>query len=336
MTIKENFSLQSYNTFNINAKADYFIEIDTPEDLKNFSSSGLSQIKKRLILGGGSNILFTKDFDGVILHSEITTTEVVEENNGEVFVRVGSGVNWDDFVAYCVKRNWGGIENLSDIPGNTGAAPVQNIGAYGVEAKDCIVYVETFDLNTTEQRKIKNVECKFDYRYSIFKEPEAKDLFITYVTFRLSKSPTLKTTYGKIKEELNKYKEKNIASLREAIINIRCSKLPSTDELGSAGSFFKNPVIGLQKLNAIQSDYPEIPFYELNNKKYKIPAAWLIETSGLKGYKTNNVGTYPKQPLVIVNYGNANGSEVVKLARFIQAEVLRIFDIKLEPEVCFV
>lgn len=338
MILKEQFPLKPYNTFQIEASAKYWIEVNNIEELKEFYASDYVKVAPRLILGGGSNILFTKDFDGLVLHSRINTIEVLEENPKDVLIRSGSGVTWDDFVAHCVKNGWGGLENLSDIPGSVGASPVQNIGAYGVEAKDTIESVEVFDLYNGTVSTFKNELCEFGYRSSIFKKQEHKHLFVTRVNFRLQKSPVLHTSYGKIEEELLKLpiEKRNIESLREVIIKIRSSKLPQTQELGSAGSFFKNPVVDETLLNTIQKDYPDMPFYKVDGNRFKIPAAWLIQTCGLKGFKMGNAATYHAQPLVIVNLGQAEGSEVVALSEHIQATIKQKFGIVLEPEVCFI
>jgi len=336
MTVKENISLKSYNTFGIQASAKTLVEIGNIEDLKDFCQSGYYNVIPRLFLGGGSNILFTEDFNGVILHSKINDITIVGEDKKNVLIKAGSGITWDKLVEHCVLKNWGGIENLSHIPGNVGAAPVQNIGAYGVEAKDTIFEVEAFDMKMTVEKKFNNEDCKFGYRSSIFKKPDFKDCFITYVTFRLSKSPVLKDNYGSIKDEMEKLEKRNISSLRQAIINIRQSKLPSVEEIGNAGSFFKNPVLDKDITDKILSGYPDMPHYCLSENKFKIPAAWLIEQSGLKGYRKGNVGTFHRQPLVIVSYGETKGTEIKDFSNYITKRVENKFGIKLEPEVCFI
>lgn len=336
MNVKKEFSLKDYNTFNIDVKANVFVQIKQLSDLLEFYNSEYCSLKPRLILGGGSNILFTSDFKGVIVHSQISELNIIEENDDTVVIKVGSGIVWDDLVGYCVDKGWGGIENLSDIPGNVGAAPVQNIGAYGVEAKDSILLVDAFDLKSKSILNFNNKECRFGYRYSIFKEAQHQDLIITHVTFKLSKNPVLNTQYGKVQEELSKYNEPNIVNLREVIRNIRGSKLPSTQELGSAGSFFKNPVIDSDLYAELLQNFPEIPSYKQDNNKVKIPAAWLIEQAGMKGYRQGDVGTYKNQPLVIVNYGNGTGSDIDRLSTLIKSKVFEKFKIQLEPEVCFV
>ncbi len=336
MNIKKEISLKEYNTFNIDVKANAFIEIKQISDLLEFCNSEYSAMEPKLILGGGSNILFTEDYKGIIIHSQISDLDIIEEDEKSIIIKVGSGVVWDDLVGYCVEKGWGGIENLSDIPGNVGAAPVQNIGAYGVEAKDAIIKVDAFDLRNSSVVCFNNKDCQFGYRYSIFKEAKHKNLFLTHVTFKLSKQHTLITQYGKVQEELKKYDEQTIRNLRKVIKNIRGSKLPPTDELGSAGSFFKNPVIENSHYKELLHKFPTIPSYKLENNMVKIPAAWLIEKSGMKGYRKGNVGTHKNQPLVIVNYGAGTGSEIIELSELIRSKIFEMFKVQLEPEVCFV
>jgi UDP-N-acetylmuramate dehydrogenase len=336
MNITKNKSLLEYNTLKVNAFTRYFAQIKSEKDLLDLMYTELFSSSDKLILGGGSNILFTKSFDGLIIHSEIDSIQLVEENENSVSVNVGSGVEWDSFVQYCVQNNWYGIENLSDIPGKVGAAPVQNIGAYGVEAKDNITKVFAWNLINGEKRIFSNRECKFGYRYSIFKEEDFKNYFITHVTFQLNKRPDFKINYGSIKEELKNYKEHSIHTLRKIIIDIRQSKLPSGDKFASAGSFFKNPIVEKSISQDIRIDYPDLPEYKVNDLYTKIPAAWLIERSGLKGFSNGKVGTYELQPLVIINYGQASGKEIAEFAQMIQATVKKKFNISLEPEVCII
>lgn len=336
MIIRKEYSLKPHNTFNIDASSKHFIEIKQISDLIEYCHSEYYKIEPRLILGGGSNILFTEDYKGLILHSTITEIDILRENDEEIEIKVGSGIEWDDLVGYCVAKGWGGLENLSDIPGKVGAAPVQNIGAYGVEAKDTIIRVDAFDMKSKAIVSFNNSDCKFGYRYSVFKEPGHEGLFITHVSFRLSKKHVLNTSYGRVEEEIAKKSERTISSLREVIKDIRGSKLPSTKELGSAGSFFKNPVIESTQFSELQNIFPDIPSYKLDNNRVKIPAAWLIEHTGMKGYKSGDAGTFKNQPLVIVNYGNATGKQIAELAALIKSKVEAKFSIQLEPEVCFV
>jgi UDP-N-acetylmuramate dehydrogenase len=335
MNLRENVSLKTYNTFGIDAKARYFAEITDINQFVDLANSGVYKELPIFVLGGGSNVLFTKDFKGIIVHSKLEFIDIIQETDSSLTVRVGSGVVWDRFVEWSVNKNLGGVENLSDIPGFVGAAPVQNIGAYGVEAKDVICSVQVYNLKTAELSEISNEACKFSYRWSIFKEKEFENCFITSVDFILSKNPVLNTSYGKIEEELHKYGEKTVKSIRQAIIHIRRSKLPPTEELGSAGSFFKNPVLETSVVEELLHKYPNMPHY-FEKEKTKIPAAWLIEKSGLKGMRIGNIGTYPNQPLVIVNYGNATGKEIAEFSELIRKNVSEKFGVFLEPEVCFV
>lgn len=336
MNIQKDKSLLEYNTLKVNAFTDFFCKIESESDLYELYQTDVFKANKKLILGGGSNLLFTKDFTGLTIHSSIDIIELIEENKHNVRVKVGSGVEWDNFVDFCVQRNWGGIENLSDIPGRVGAAPVQNIGAYGVEAKDSILSVIAFNLENGEKKIFSNTECNFGYRSSIFKQNDFKKYFISHVIFQLSKKPVLKTSYGIIEEELKKHKELNIQALRNIIIEIRQSKLPSVEKIASAGSFFKNPVIEETLAQKIKSDFPDMPEYNAGKNLSKIPAAWLIEKSGLKGYSNGKVGTYQLQPLVIINNGQATGKDIVEFSQLIQSSVKAKFNIYLEPEVCFI
>lgn len=333
MNIIENASLLPYNTFKINVGAKYFIEIENIHDLAQITK--LEQVKKNpfYILGGGSNILFTKEFEGVLIYSKLKDIEIIKDTENFVDIKCGSGVNWDNFVEYCVGRNWGGIENLSDIPGNVGASPVQNIGAYGVEAKDSIIQVEGIDISTGNTFKLNNKECYFSYRNSVFKKKPT--FFISYVTFRLTKKHVLITNYGQVEQELEKLGERSIQTIRQIITKIRHSKLPSVEELGNGGSFFKNPIVDLNVTENLKKKYPNIPIYAHADNLFKLSAAWLIDNSQLKGIKKGAVGTFISQPLVIVNYGGASGEEIAEFSLFIQQEVFNKFNIRLEPEVIF-
>ncbi|MDP4207647.1 MAG: UDP-N-acetylmuramate dehydrogenase [Bacteroidota bacterium] len=331
--IEECYSLKSYNTFGLPARARFFAEAGTVEDLRTIVNVFCNDPKPKLILGGGSNLLFTDDFDGVVIFPDLKGNEIISQTPDDVYVKAYAGENWDNFVAYCVSQNWGGLENLSLIPGNVGACPIQNIGAYGVEAKDCIDKVDVINLKNGEIRQFTNAECKFGYRDSIFKR-EAKDQYIvTAVTFKLSKHPVCQTKYADVNEELKKFPEVNLASIRQAIINIRERKLPAPEKFGNAGSFFKNPVVSMNIFNNIKAEYPNVPSYPVNEHNIKIPAAWLIQTCGWKGKREGNVGTHETQPLVIINYGGATGSEIFGFAQKIQQSVLSQMGIELEMEV---
>jgi UDP-N-acetylmuramate dehydrogenase len=335
MLLHKNISLKNFNTFKVDVLAKCLVVLETSEDILAFANSTKAAITPQIILGGGSNFLFTSDVDGMVIHSEIKGIEPVFENENEIWIKAGSGIVWDEFVKYTVDLNLGGLENLSNIPGCVGAAPVQNIGAYGVEAKDSIVSVDTFSLELKAFETFTNEQCHFGYRDSIFKQSKYKNHIVTQVTFRLKKNPKLITSYGTVAQEIAKFSQPTVQYVREAIIKIRTSKLPD-ESIGSAGSFFKNPVIGVEQYNKLSAQYPEIPNYKQTDNTFKIPAAWLIENSGLKGIRQGNVGTYQHQPLVIVNFGNASGSEIANFSKFIQEKVREKFGIGLEPEVCII
>ncbi|MBN2350470.1 MAG: UDP-N-acetylmuramate dehydrogenase [Bacteroidales bacterium] len=329
----KDFSLKPYNTFAIDVKSNYFLELNTVDEIWEFINSEWAGISPRLILGGGSNILFTKDFKGIILHPKIKGISVINENDKNVWIRAGAGENWDDFVGYCVDNNFGGLENLSLIPGNVGASPIQNIGAYGVEAKESIESVDIINLTTGEPKTYSNEECKFSYRNSIFKSEINEQFIITHVVFRLSKEHIFTTSYGSIEKELDNYPETTIQNIRKAVIAIRRSKLPDPEEFGNAGSFFKNPVVPNEIANSLLKFYPKAPNWKVSENEVKLSAAWLIETSNYKGKKIGNVSTYKKQPLVIINLGNATGDEILQYSKRIQKTVLNHFAITLETEV---
>lgn len=331
--IKENISLKNYNTFGIDAQCRYLVELSSINEILDFIKIHKKQDLPLMILGGGSNVLFTQDFDGYVLKPAIKGIEIKEETKDYVILRVGAGEDWDEFVGYCVNRNWSGIENLSLIPGNVGTCPIQNIGAYGVEVKDVIVEVETIDINNLETLRFQNEDCKFGYRDSVFKREYKGRYLISSVTFQLKKQPEYKLDYGNLNEELNKFEELNLNNIRQAVINIRESKLPKPEELGNAGSFFKNPVVSKEKFKELEALYPGIPHYKQVDGLIKIPAGWLIEKAGWKGKRVGNVGVHEKQALVVVNYGGATGQEVIHLARNIQQTIIIMFDLKLEIEV---
>ncbi len=288
-----------------------------------------------LHIGGGSNLLFTKDYDGLILHSRIEGIEVTEEDDRFVSVRVGAGVVWDDFVAYCVEHGWYGAENLSLIPGEVGASAVQNIGAYGVEVKDLITAVETVNIQA-EERVYLVEECGYTYRNSIFKRPENKATFVTYVRFRLSKEEHYTLDYGTIRQELEKYPSLTLSVVRKVIIAIRESKLPDPKVMGNAGSFFMNPIVPKEELEALQQEYPRIPYYELADGRVKIPAGWMIDQCGWKGKALGPAAVHDKQALVLVNRGGAKGSDIIALSDAVRASVREKFGIDIHPEVNFI
>ena len=325
------YSLLPYNTFGIDVSASRFLEYASVAELKEYIVQG-AVTTPFLHIGGGSNLLFTKDYDGLILHSRIGGIEVTAEDSQTVSLRVGAGVVWDDFVACCVKHGWYGAENLSLIPGEVGASAVQNIGAYGVEVKDLITAVET--VNIQGYGRVYSVEeCEYAYRSSIFKRPENKSVFVTYVRFRLSKEERYTLDYGTIRQELAKYPAPTLPIVRKVIIEIRESKLPDPKVMGNAGSFFMNPIVAKEKLEALQRDYPRIPYYELPDGRVKIPAGWMIDQCGWKGKSLGPAAVHDKQALVLVNRGGAKGSDIVALSDAVRASVRDKFGIDIHPEV---
>ena len=331
--IKEfsNYSLKQHNTLRIDVIAKKFIVCETENEIIEVLHDNKN--KDLLILGSGSNILFTKDFNHTILKPLINSIELLSENNQDVFLRVGAGVNWDDFVAYAVKNNYYGIENLSNIPGNVGASPIQNIGAYGVEAKDVINSIETIRIKTRKKEIFENEDCAFGYRSSIFKTILKNQYIITHVNFKLSKQANYKLNYGRIQEEIELLGGTTLANIRKAIIKIRGSKLPDPNSLASAGSFFKNPILPISQVEKLKVRFSELPVYQFDKNNSKIAAGWLIDQCGLKGFRKGDTGIHKDQALVIVNYGSASGTDIEELALYIQAKVLEKFEIMLEPEV---
>ena len=325
------YSLLPYNTFGIDVSASSFLEYASVAELKEYIAQG-AVTTPFLHIGGGSNLLFTKDYDGLILHSRIGGIEVTAEDSQAVSLRVGAGVVWDDFVACCVEHGWYGAENLSLIPGEVGASAVQNIGAYGVEVKDLITAVETVNIQGYE-RVYSVEECEYAYRNSIFKRPENKSVFVTYVRFRLSKEERYTLDYGTIRQELAKYPAPTLPIVRKVIIEIRESKLPDPKVTGNAGSFFMNPIVAKEKLEALQRDYPRIPYYELPDGRVKIPAGWMIDQCGWKGKSLGPAAVHDKQALVLVNRGGAKGSDVIALSDAVRASVRDKFGIDIHPEV---
>lgn len=335
MNLIKDQQLKEFNTFNVNVKAKYFAEIKSEEELKQLLIAEDYLKLRKLILGSGSNILFTKDFDGIVIKNSITGIEIISEDEKNVIVKAGAGVIWDDLVQYCVSRNFGGIENLSLIPGTVGAAPIQNIGAYGQELKETFYELKGVFTADGGSKTFNNVECEFSYRNSNFKD-ELKDKFIvTSVRLKLFKNPTINLTYIPVKEEVEKRNINNptINDIRNIVIDIRKNKLPDPNELGNAGSFFKNPVITKEKFNALKKEHPDLKQFIVDENNVKIPAAWLIEKCGWKGKRIGNVGTHERQPLVIVNYANASGEEIYAMAMKIKDDVKKRFDITFENEV---
>ena len=324
-----NYNLLNHNTFGMDVKARRYVEYDSEDELKALIPT-LSGVV--LHIGGGSNLLFKGNFDGIVLHSAIKGIEVMEETADMVLVRVGAGEVWDDFVAWAVEHGYGGVENLSLIPGEVGASAVQNIGAYGVEAKDIIVLVDAMELSNGQKRIFGNQECDYAYRQSIFKNQLKGKYAITYVTYRLQKQPMLKLEYGNIRAVLGDREEVTVADVRQAIIDIRNAKLPDPKVQGNAGSFFMNPVVSREKFLSIQKDYPQMPFYEVEGG-VKIPAGWMIDQCGWKGKSLGRAGVHDKQALVLVNLGGATSDEIITLCDTICHDVHEKFGIDIHPEV---
>ena len=330
--IQEQFSLKSLNTFGIDVTAKYYISVRTKED---FQDLDLSVFDKYLVLGGGSNMLFTSDYEGLIIHNEIKGRQLVEEDDQQVLVVFGAGENWHDTVLWTVEKGWGGLENLSLIPGSVGAAPVQNIGAYGVALKDVCSFVEAIDMDTKEVRRFSNEDCQFDYRDSIFKKVRDKKYFITQVGIRLQKDPKPQISYGGLKALLDEWGafDPTTKQVSDAVIQIRQSKLPDPSILGNAGSFFKNPIIARTQFEELLKKYPDMVHYPISDQRVKIPAGWLIEQCGWKGRHIGQAGCHDRQALVLVNLGRAEGMEILNLSRQIQDSVESQFGIKLDREV---
>lgn len=331
--VKKNYSLKKQNSFGLDVSAKYYIKLTDDQQVIDFIKSDLSNIRPIYIIGEGSNILFSKDFNGLLVYPKISGIEKTEKTPDYIKLRVGAGENWDNFVQFCTQNNYGGIENLSLIPGSVGACPIQNIEAYGVEVKEVIESVEAIEIETADVRILSNSECNFSYRNSIFKQELKNKYIITYVTFRFNKKYSYRTSYGDLSKELDKFSETNIQNIRKAIINIREERLPDPKELGNAGSFFLNPVVSLEQANSLKQYYPKMPFFKVSGNEVKLSAAWLIEQSNWKGKRVGDVGTYKKQPLVIVNYGEATGKDIINIANKIKKTVKNNFAIDLEMEV---
>lgn len=329
----EDFSLKRYNTFGVEAKTRFFFEFTEPQDLIDFLQANNSWKEEAIfILGGGSNLLFVNDYEGLMIHPNVPGIKVVREDRNQVWLEVGAGKDWDGFVDFCVQNDYYGLENLSLIPGSVGAAPVQNIGAYGVEIKDFVDTVNGFDLETMTEYSVPAEACRFAYRDSVFKQKLRNRFIVTSVVFRLDKFPDFNLDYGHLRAEVEKMGELNQRTIREAVIAIRQSKLPDPAELGNAGSFFKNPVIDGELANKLKALYPELPVYAAGDGKSKLAAGWLIDQCGWKGFREGDAGVHDKQALVIVNYGNASGKALFQLSQKIKASVTEKFGIELEPE----
>ena len=335
MQIRENISLRPYNTFGIDAKARYFTSFQTIDELREIIQNKQFSSVPNLVLGGGSNILLTKDFNGLVLRNEIGGITVEKEDETHIYVKAGAGVNWHQLVMHCVAQNFAGMENLSLIPGNVGASPMQNIGAYGVEIRDIFHELEACHIHAHTMQTFSLDDCEFGYRESVFKRRYKGQFVITSVTYRLNKLPVFHTSYGAIQQELEHMgiKELSIQAISQAVINIRSSKLPDPNRIGNAGSFFKNPYVEKVHFAQLQERYPAIPAFPHNETHVKVPAGWLIEQCGWKGYRKGDAGCYEKQALVLVNYGKAAGSDILDLSEEILQSVKKKLGIELEREV---
>ncbi len=334
MRLQTNFSLKNYNTFGIDVKAKQFISVESFDELKHILKRFYTE--EIFVIGGGSNMLLTQDISKTVLHINIKGKKIIEQNDNYTIVDVEAGENWHEFVCWTLDNGLGGIENLSLIPGNVGTSPIQNIGAYGVELKDVFVSCEAFHRQTLDKKTFFKEDCQFGYRQSVFKNEFKNQYIISKVRFKLTtKNHQLKTEYGAIKDELknlnlNKLTPKDIS---EAVIKIRQSKLPDPKELGNSGSFFKNPIINLSDYEILKQQHPDIPAYKIDKNQIKIPAGWLIDQCGLKGFRDGDSGIHKKQALVLVNYGNASGQDILNLSKKIQNTVKDNFGIDLEAEV---
>ncbi len=334
--IESKFSLKKFNTFNIDIETSFFYPCKKENDLINFLNSDFVKNRNIFVLGGGSNVLFINDFDGVIINMQNKGINTVAENDNEIYIRVSAGVLWDDFVIYCVTNNYCGSENLSLIPGTVGASPVQNIGAYGVEAKDIIHEVLAINIKSANKKVFSNKECKFNYRDSIFKNELKSKYIITDVIFKLSKKKNYKTEYKDIENELKNFKNIGLKSIRQAIINIRERKLPNIKDFPNVGSFFKNPVIDIDKYYSLRQKFPKLVSYKVGENKIKLAAGQLIEMCNWKNKKEGKVGVYEKQALVIVNRQGANGKEILEYSRKIQESIFEKFNVIIEKEVTII
>ena len=335
MTIEKNKSLKNMNTFGLDAKAKYFCAVHSFDEIIDIFQSQVFNNEKHLILGGGSNILLTDDYEGLVIKNNIIGKEVINQNEDYVTIKVYSGEVWHDLVLHCVQNGWGGIENLSLIPGSVGAAPMQNIGAYGVELKDVFVELDAIHIPSCKIESFDNSACEFAYRQSIFKNKLKGQYFIYSITLKLSKKPKINISYGAIKGTLNdmNINKPSIKDVSNSVIKIRQSKLPDPSELGNSGSFFKNPIISNDDFKKVKANFPDIIAYPAGEKHTKLAAGWLIEQCGFKGKRYGNTGAHEHQALVLVNYGNAKGNDIWDLALKIKKAVKDKFDVDIDPEV---
>ncbi|TLP81004.1 UDP-N-acetylmuramate dehydrogenase [Maribacter sp. ACAM166] len=334
MIIHEHFSLKNYNTFGIDAKAQYFVEVNSVEALREIL--GNNDYLRKIIIGGGSNMLLTNDIDALFIHVNLKGKWLINESDDTVSIKVMAGENWHEMVLWTLENGYGGLENMSLIPGNTGTAPIQNIGAYGVELKDTFESCDAIRIIDQQPITFTKTECKFGYRDSFFKNEGKDNYVITSVTFSLTKNKhTINSGYGAIEDQLKKDSILNptIKDISNAVIAIRQSKLPDPKELGNSGSFFKNPIVQKEVFETFIANHPDAPFYKVSDISYKIPAGWLVEQCGFKGKRYGDAGVHKKQALVLVNYGNATGSDILNLAARIMKEVQATFNITISPEV---
>lgn len=334
MNLKKNISLKPFNTFGIDAKATHFVSVSTLDELKQVLA--LKNHPNKLILGGGSNMLLTKDYKGLVIHINLKGIEIVLEDDSFVLVKAQAGENWHEFVMFCINNNFGGVENLSLIPGNVGTTPIQNIGAYGVELKDVFESCEALSIELATLQTFNKESCHFDYRNSVFKQEAKGKFIITSVTFKLTKqNHTLHLNYGTIASQLEEMCIQNptIQDISKAVIYIRESKLPNPKIIGNSGSFFKNPVVSKAHYNKLLQNFDDMPSYQISETEVKIPAGWLIEKAGFKGKRFGDYGVHKNQALVLVNYGNAKGADILKLSELIQSTIERLFEISIEAEV---
>ena len=334
MEIQTQFSLKNYNTFGIEAKAKQFVAVHSMKELKTVLEEHPNE--KKFILGGGSNMLLTRDVDALVIHIDLKGKKIIEENDDFVWIESQAGENWHEFVLWTIEQNFGGLENMSLIPGNVGTTPVQNIGAYGTEIKDTFVYCEALSIENQETKKFTKEDCNFGYRESIFKHDVKDQYIITSVVFKLTKhNHNINTSYGDIATELakNNITTPSLKDVSNAVIAIRKSKLPDPKELGNSGSFFKNPIVLKSDFKTIQAKFPEMKFYDVSETEVKVPAGWLIEQAGFKGKRFGDAGIHKNQALVLVNYGNATGQEILAVAKNIQETVFKTFGIQIEAEV---
>ncbi|MDF2449576.1 MAG: murB [Bacteroidota bacterium] len=335
MIISSNISLKPYNTFGIDAFAKFFTTIRSIENFQELLQDDLYKNNEPLILGGGSNMLLTKNVNGLVIKNELKGIEIVKETGNDIWVKCAGGEVWHELVEWCIAKNFGGLENLSLIPGCTGASPMQNIGAYGVEIKDTFYELEAIHVVTGEKVTFSKRDCEFGYRESVFKHRYKNQFLITSVTFQLSKSPVFHIEYGAIKQELEtmNIKELSIQEISQAVIRIRSSKLPDPKKIGNAGSFFKNPEIPATRFHELKAEFPNLVAFPLENGNYKLAAGWLIEQCGLKGYRKGDAGVHKLQALVLVNYGQASGQDVYDLSSHVLKTVKDKFGVELEREV---